>query len=219
MQIKARLLALVALVLVFLAPPVRAESTSTEPAHEVVVEIMDAITGSTISDVETKIAAAKEAKQTELRVVIESPGGDVISGLRIMRLLRDSGMHTTCQVEALAASMAAILLESPACQRRLVRPWSIVMFHEAAVGGQGRENEMAAALALLRASNLSIAQIVAPRLGISVEDYQSLTSGGHEWWLVGVEGLQKNFADEIVRQDPSGTPSSSTNPPDASNGL
>ncbi len=118
-------------------------------------------------------------------VYIDSPGGSFFAGLRMIHLFERSKVNTTCEVGGLAASMAAIILESPACRRRVVRPWSVLMFHGVAVEEMTRfyERDARELLAMLVTANRSVALLVAPRLKISEQEYLARTATA--WWLVG----------------------------------
>ncbi len=71
-----------------------------------------------------------EDSETPIRLIIDSPGGEVVSGLKIIDQMQ--GMETpieTCCVGT-AASMAAFILAAGEKGRRSILPHSRVMLHE-----------------------------------------------------------------------------------------
>lgn len=140
--------------------------------------------------------------QHELHVFIDSPGGSIFDGLRIIRMLSDSGLYTTCEVQGLAASMAAAILESSACNVRVVHPYSVLMFHEGSVAVMGglRQNDAEAFSTALRAMNRALASVIAPRLGLSLDDYLARTTGGRQMWIAGIDAVEQHAADAMVGQ-------------------
>jgi ATP-dependent protease ClpP protease subunit len=138
----------------------------------------------------------KDARAGEpVLVRIESFGGSVSAGFEVVRLLEQSGADTTCEVGAVAASMAAIILESPGCRHRVLRPWSVLMFHGVSAEPADRvsERDARALVGMLAALNLSVARMVAPRVGLTEQEY--LARVASEWWVVGSDAGRA--ADEV----------------------
>lgn len=158
------------------------------------VDIVGSIDGDTIETVETGLDGIKPGDSIDVR--IDSGGGSVFAGLRVIELLRQSGAHTTCRVGGAALSMAAVILESPACETRVVRPWSIIMFHRV-VAPTAPGADSAKLEELLRTSHVldqALAGIVSTRVGWSPETYLHITA--HEFWLTGTDAVKARFADK-----------------------
>ena len=143
---------------------------------------------------------ASEGKK-EVTLRIDSHGGGIFLGLKWMRLMEDvkkaNGVHVTCIVDGMAASMAAVILESPLCDTRLATSRSMILFHNGSAGVQGNAEEMRQAVAFLEALNTAMAQVVSARLGISAESYRARIAHG-DWPLAMPEALEANVIDGVV---------------------
>ena len=180
---------------ILLVLSVPSAASAPEAPGTTVIRIDDVITQETAESVEAAVTKA----EGPVIVRINSPGGSVLPGLRIIRSLLSAPGPVICEVEDLAASMAAIILESPGCGVRRVHVYSLIMFHEAAVSGVDtlRQNESGALAERLKAVNLALAALVAPRLGLTVEEYLTRTLGGREIWVVGLYAVSAHVADEV----------------------
>lgn len=102
-----------------------------------VVQIQDVVTRSAMTRARDEIlAGAKKSKGVVL--VINSPGGEVFSGLTFintMRQLQQTGVRFTCLVPGMAMSMAFIILSE--CNERYAWPDSLLLFHPVKVGLAG----------------------------------------------------------------------------------
>ncbi len=71
----------------------------------------------------------------DINLYINSPGGEVTSGLLIYDLIQGAKSHINIYCTGLAASMAAIILASGEEGRRFIMPHSKVMIHEPLING------------------------------------------------------------------------------------
>ena len=124
---------------------------------------------------------ASEGKK-EVTLRIDSHGGGIFLGLKWMRLMEDvkkaNSIHVTCIVDGMAASMAAVILESPICDTRLATSRSLILFHNGSAGVQGNAEDMKQAVAFLEALNTAMAEVVSARMGISAEAYRARIAHG-----------------------------------------
>jgi ATP-dependent Clp protease protease subunit len=131
---------------------------------------------------------------TTIYMYIDSPGGDIISGMKLMDTMKASGKHFVCIANA-AASMAFSILQ--ACDERLVTEPAILMQHMGAfeLYGQAPNNNSMNTFAqkLFRYLNKKDAE----RLGMSQKDfYQKIRN---DWWLFGDEAIKVNAADRVTQ--------------------
>lgn len=163
------------------------------------VDIVGEIDGSTVDSVHGSLEKAKEAKATQLDIRINSPGGNIGDGLEVIRLIRASGLPTVCTVDTSAASMAAVILESSACGERVVNASSLIMFHDSASEMRGNERMMGNRLGMLQVMNQAIANIVAPRIGMTPAQYLRLVvDEGRELWFLGADAVKNGIADRVI---------------------
>lgn len=138
------------------------------------------------------------AKNPVVTVYIDSPGGAVLSGMRMidavvgLKAVRP-GVRLQCFAQN-AASMAFIFLQT-SCDRRVVSSLTILMSHQASFGTMGKAGEVESRIDLVRQVINLLDKRVAARLGLSVEDYRAKIV--NDWWLVGEKALGARAADVL----------------------
>lgn len=128
-------------------------------------------------------------------VLINSPGGSVLSGATIISALQAAkGPVNTVCVE-LCASMAAMIHQYGT--NRLVINRSILMFHPASGGGNGGEvDKQFAELNFFKRFIGKMEENAANRAKLTYKEYKFLS--GTELWLDSEDALNSNFADKVV---------------------
>lgn len=154
-------------------------------------------------DGETLAGTFKEildAPGPEVSLRINSPGGNLLTTLLFIDLVRDrkveKHLHVTCVGSGLVASAAAILMESEACDVRQLEPQAVMMFHEGYLtgGGPAKTDDKA----FMRSLNYSVAALIAPRMGMTPEAYLSWIADGVERWLTSPYALELHFVDVVA---------------------
>lgn len=132
-------------------------------------------------------------------VQLISPGGSVLSGKRIIDqlvALQAQGKQVVC-VAHLAASMAFVILQSPACPERTVVSGALLMQHQASLRVQGQIYNILSNITATVEELLELEAMQAKRLQLSVEQFKQLTV--HDWWLnSGSAALKAKAADKDV---------------------
>ncbi len=128
-------------------------------------------------------------------VEINSPGGSVMAALAIQKAVESQG-QVTCVVDGMAASAAAVTLQS--CQTRLATDRSIIMFHTAAIQCEGHEQQMLNCAAILKALDEGMTAHAAARMGMSVADFAARIAGDREWWLSGPAAVEAHAVDALT---------------------
>ncbi len=93
------------------------------------------VTNDTIEPILKKIYASDSSKTFYL--YIDSPGGDVFQGLRLVRYLQSTKHPITC-VTSTAISMAFVIFQT--CNTRVILDSAVLMTHEVATSGIGKES-------------------------------------------------------------------------------
>lgn len=163
---------------------------STKALDEITLKIEGEINEMVALNVQGVLAQKQPGQQ--LRVFINSPGGEVFAGLNIIRQIRDVG-GAICEVQDLAASMAFIIFESSACTERYVEPASILMTHSGQTMAQGSSSDLKKAAKIMDTIDAAIAEIVAPNLSLSVEAYLDMVRNA-DVWLTGSQAVSKGWA-------------------------
>ena len=130
----------------------------------------------------------------EIRVEINSPGGDVFDGIAIYNALRVHPARITTRVDGIAASIASVIAQ--AGDHRVMVASSQMMIHNAwglAIGDHQDHSEMAE---LLKMQDGIIADIYASRSGGDIEGFRDLM--GAETWLTAENAVELGLADEVL---------------------
>ncbi len=157
-------------------------------------EIDDAVA----DDFDKAFGVAKELKADKILVVIDSPGGVIDSGWRMIRTMKDSTIPVACVVDGMAASMAGVLLE--ACPVRMATHESLILFHGPSFGGGfGRIGikELKSILSYAEAISDSIAAFCSARMGMDFKEFKAKIDGT-DWWLATPEAVSRHAIDWAV---------------------
>lgn len=142
-----------------------------------------------------KIAKRRFIK-TPIYIYVNSPGGSVYDGIKLITFLKNfDNVHT---ITEFAASMAAAIVQGNPGKRYGV-DHSVSMFHRARGGfrGQFEDGELEKRLRLWKTIVRGMEQMQANRIGITLREYKKRRKD--EWWLFGKENINSNVLDEIVR--------------------
>ena len=143
--------------------------------------------------------------EKELRIVIDSPGGDVFEGVTIFNVIRDfarnnPSVNITTYIQGMAASMAsAIALAANAVSdsnKVIAEDNSIFMIHDAWGYVIGNENDMREAAEYFAMIDSMLSSIYMRKTGKSEDDIRSMMDA--ETWLWGKNILEAGFVDEII---------------------
>lgn len=143
--------------------------------------------------------------EKELRIVIDSPGGDVFEGVTIFNVIRDFARNNpsvkiTTYIQGMAASMAsAIALAANAVSdsnKVIAEDNSIFMIHDAWGYIIGNENDMREAAEYFAMIDSMLSSIYMRKTGKSEDDIRSMMDA--ETWLWGKDILEAGFVDEII---------------------
>jgi ATP-dependent protease ClpP protease subunit len=148
---------------------------------------------------ETILVQAKKlnmlAGEPVIRILINSPGGNVITGNIFIQAMEDAkakGSKIECLVTNLAASMGMHIFAH--CDKRVVLSGGILLFHEARVVMQGAftARELAARANTLNALTFYLEHYLIEELGCDPEFYRVHNEGETLW---SAELFKKTFPD------------------------
>jgi ATP-dependent protease ClpP protease subunit len=132
--------------------------------------------------------------QPQIRVEINSPGGNVFDGIAIYNALRNHPAEVTTRVDGIAASIASIIFQ--AGDRRVMNPAAQLMIHNAHGVTAGDSRDHAEMAELLDQQDGVLAAIYAAHGSEDAEHYRSLMNA--ETWLTAERAVAEGLADEIV---------------------
>jgi ATP-dependent Clp endopeptidase proteolytic subunit ClpP len=147
----------------------------------------------------TSAAAFRDALQKvsgakELKLRINSPGGDVFDGLAIHNMVARFQGKVTVTIDGLAASIASLI----AMAGNVVQmPTNAMMFvHNPFALVRGTANDMADMAAMLDKVKSQMVQTYAMKTGQTLEKLTALLDA--QTWLTAGEAKDLGFADEVV---------------------
>lgn len=160
------------------------------------------------SDDVRKALAAFPSGETEMRITIDSPGGDVYEGITIFNIIRDfarnnPNVEITTYVQGMAASMASVIaLAAWSVNPRndvIVEDNSIFMIHNAWGIVIGDENDMREGAEWFSKVDDMLRSVYVRRSGKSDDEIKAMMDA--ETWLWGDEIVEAGFAD-VIRDMP-----------------
>lgn len=142
----------------------------------------------------------REAPGQEIRLYINSPGGEVYSGLCLYDVIRliSSPVTTICIGDS--ASMGAIIFL--AGEKRLMLPNSRIMIHDPSYGGGNlagkKPLEIRKSLDSLIECQQRLSRIISERSGKPMDEILEITK--NDSYFSAEEALENGFATEIVNK-------------------
>ena len=138
----------------------------------------------------------KQDPDKDIIMYINSPGGEVYSGMAIF----DTMQLVKCDVQTictgLAASMGSMLLVWGTKGKRFILPHSRVMIHQPLSGTQGQITDMQIAVEEGMRLKKTLTQIMADRTG---KDYKKVADDmERDRWLSPEEALEYGIVDKII---------------------
>jgi ATP-dependent Clp protease protease subunit len=133
------------------------------------------------------------APNTEIQMIINSPGGYVTSGMAIYDAMKgiSSPISTVCT--GFAASMGSILLSAGTKGRRLILPNARVMIHQPSGGAGGVAADLEIQMReMIKIKNLG-AQILADNCGQPLE--KIMNDFNRDYWMSAEESIAYGIVD------------------------
>lgn len=129
----------------------------------------------------------------DLYVYIDSPGGYVESGLKMLSEIKKYNL--SC-VAVHAYSMAFTLFQ--ACAVRLIADGTgRLMQHQMSYGVMGNHLQILSHIDLMKQMNSYLTKLQADRIGVTPDVFEQLVS--NDWWLFSDVAVERNCADKAVQ--------------------
>lgn len=129
----------------------------------------------------------------DVRLHLNSPGGDVFDGLAIYQALRTRSGSTTVVVDGLAASIASVI--AMGADHLVMAPKASLMIHDGWTAAVGNAADMRKLADLLDKTSANIASVYADRTGQSADFWRDRMK--EETWYSADEALAAGLIDEI----------------------
>lgn len=165
-------------------------------SSEVTIDIFDEI-GSYGISAKQFITQLREVESTKnMRLLIDSPGGDCEQGLTIFDALIATGADITADIIGTAASMASVIML--AAPKRRIAENGRVMIHRVTGGSYGNADDLEAATKLCRQFEDRIVKLYMKATGKDETAIRELMKAQMGTWFFGSEAVDAGFCDEVI---------------------
>lgn len=141
-----------------------------------------------------QIQALNMISSAPIYILINSPGGSVLSGSILISAMQTSKAKITTICSGMCASMGAMIFEYGA--ERLMVDRSLIMFHPATVQYEGDVDRIFSFIKTIKLYTNKLEVDVAKRVGLTFDKYKQTIST--EWWLDSEDALSANVCDRLV---------------------
>lgn len=128
---------------------------------------------------------------TEIRLRINSPGGEVFEGVSILNMLRAHKAKVTAVVDGRAASAASVI--AAGCDECVMSPGTQMMIHSPSVIAWGNATVLRKQATILDGIEKSIVEIYTAKAG--EKDWASLLA--EETWMTATAAVEEGLADRV----------------------
>src|SRR6478735_3059650 len=129
-----------------------------------------------------------------IKVLVNSPGGDVFEGLAIQSLLKRSGARVEFEIVGLAASAATVI--TSAGDSIAIHEGALFMIHEAWTFAMGTKRDMRQVADFLEKVDGSILDIYTRRTGRPADELRPLVEA--TTWMTASEAVEGKFATSVI---------------------
>ena len=145
------------------------------------------------ADVKNVISELQDEKE-ELKVIINSPGGDVQAGQEIYSILKAVKNPVTVDVQSMAASAASMIALAGDTVR--MSPVSLLMIHNASTCTSGDYRDMQHTAEVLQTVNSAIMEAYSRKTNLTYDELRDMMD--KETWLTANQCVERGFADSII---------------------
>ena len=141
---------------------------------------------------------AAEDPDKDIQFYINSPGGEITSGLMIYDTMQHikPDVQTICM--GMAASMGAFLLAAGAKGKRFALPNAEIMIHQPSGGAQGQASDIQIAAAHILRIRQRLNQILSERTGQPIEKIAVDTD--RDTWMTTEEAVAYGLIDHVMEK-------------------
>lgn len=169
---------------------------TTAQAKTTYLHLSDEINDESVTPLLDGLENAPHDKGDAVVIEINSPGGEVQPGFKLVKAIEHYPGRVICIVDGEADSMASYLFMS--CDQRVMTKRSLLMIHQPAMGIQGPVNDMLNAADWLKASGTALFEHYALHMHIPAADIAIHCAGGREWYLDWHDAKKYGAVDLVV---------------------
>ncbi len=135
----------------------------------------------------------------EIKLYINSPGGDVYAGLAIYDTMQYVKSPVATIVVGMAASMGAFLLAAGEAGQRYALPHARVMIHQPWGGAQGQATDIAIQAEQILKSKKLLNELLARHTGQPVEKVEA--DSDRDFWMTADEAKDYGLVDRVIARE------------------
>ena len=133
----------------------------------------------------------------DVSIYINSPGGDVVSGLSLIDTINYIGSDVSTVCLGMAASMGAVILSCGAKGKRFVLPHSRVMIHSVSSGFKGHTADIKIEMEQTLRCQKDLYEILSHNTRKPFEEIEALCD--RDKWYIGAEAVEDlGIADKVL---------------------
>ena len=137
--------------------------------------------------------ALTDAKGSDLEVLINSGGGDVMAGTEIYTMLREYNGKVIIKIQSFAASAAAVISMAGESE---MSPVAQLMIHNVSSYAAGDNRDMAHMAQVLENANRALASAFTAKTGKSEAEVLELMA--KETWFTAEQAVKEGFVDRVM---------------------
>lgn len=189
-----------------LSPGVNSAIYSLEAAlyEKHVIEFNEEVNSETASCLANQLQYLNTQNVKEVTIQINSPGGDVVSGLGLLDImvkLENQGMTIKTICKGMAASMASLLLMCGSKGCRYMYQNSTVMIHDLSSGSQGKWINLKDSHEYSTALRERLIEIVSKRTGKTTKEVEDKWFDARDHYMFCEEAIREGIIDEMISVD------------------
>lgn len=138
----------------------------------------------------------QEDSEKEIKIFINSPGGDVDAGYAIYDMVRFISCPVLMIGTGLVASAASLVLLAVPKEKRIGLPNSTYLIHQPMSGMKGVASDIEIYSKQIERLRIKLDSVIANATGKSVEEVKKDTERDH--WLFSEEALEYGLIDRVV---------------------
>jgi ATP-dependent Clp protease protease subunit len=135
----------------------------------------------------------------EIKLYINTPGGDVYAGLAIYDTMQYVKSPVATIVVGMAASMGAFLLAAGEAGQRYALPHARVMIHQPWGGAQGQATDIAIQAEQILKSKKLLNELLAKHTGQPVEKVEA--DSDRDFWMTADEARDYGLVDRVIARE------------------
>lgn len=150
-------------------------------------------------DIASELLSIQNTYGSKIVVHINSPGGEIYSGIAIVNALKSSNADIVMYIDGIAASMASVIA---LCGKPLyMSKYARLMLHNVKVGVYGDKEDLRVTIEEIEDLENTLCEIIAGRIGKTPDEIKTAYFDGRDHWFAATEAEALGLIDGIYDVD------------------